>query len=111
MLGRLAVGRANMWVQVRKTQRSIKQVLTERFYSWTEAEKLAQRDPEIDLSGNGPIFTPSEFVEEPISEDEALEAEAAELEAELEGTPEAQSEKPLLEEAEVKPEQKEAPRL
>ena len=37
--------RAN-WVQVRMTQKAIKQVLTERYYSWQEAELLAQEDPE-----------------------------------------------------------------
>ncbi|OWO98915.1 hypothetical protein B2J93_7002 [Marssonina coronariae] len=46
---------------VRWTQRAIKQVLTERYYSWREAEIIAQSDPEIDLSGNGPVYKPADF--------------------------------------------------
>ncbi len=46
------------------TQKAIKQVLTERYYSWQEAELLAQEDPEIDLSGEGPVYNPMEFEEE-----------------------------------------------
>ncbi|KAI1006650.1 hypothetical protein K3495_g1567 [Podosphaera aphanis] len=49
---------------VRRTQRGIKQVLTERWYSWTEARTLAQKDPEIDLSGDGPAYRPKSFFEE-----------------------------------------------
>lgn len=49
---------------VRMTQKAIKQVLTERYYSWQEAELLAKDDPEIDLSGDGPVYTPMEFEEE-----------------------------------------------
>ena len=49
---------------VRMTQKAIKQVLTERYYSWQEAELLAQEDPEIDLSGEGPVYNPMEFEEE-----------------------------------------------
>ena len=51
-------------LQVRLTQRAIKQVLTERHYSWDEARKLARDDPEIDLSGEGPAYTPSAFEED-----------------------------------------------
>ncbi|OBT52028.1 hypothetical protein VE04_07427 [Pseudogymnoascus sp. 24MN13] len=46
-------------VAVRRTQRAIKQVLTERYYSWEDARKLAAGDPEVDLSGEGPAHTPS----------------------------------------------------
>lgn len=60
--------------QVRRTQRAIKQVLTERYYSWQEAEILAKDDPEIDLSGEGPLYTPRDF-EEDIEEDDVAEAE------------------------------------
>lgn len=61
-------------LQVRWTQRAIKQVLTERFYSWEEAEKLAKTDPEIDLSGNGPIYTPSDFIDEGVVDEDASKA-------------------------------------
>lgn len=44
--------------QVRKTQAAIKHTLTERFYAWEDARKLAQQDPEINLSG-GPVYTPA----------------------------------------------------
>jgi len=56
--------------------RGIKHVLTERQYVWEDAVKLAESDPEIDLSGNGPAFTPTEFLEE--IEEMAEEEEAAE---------------------------------
>lgn len=45
-------------LQVRKTQAAIKHALTERFYAWEDARKLAQQDPEVDLSGVGPAYTP-----------------------------------------------------
>jgi large subunit ribosomal protein L47 len=61
---------------VRRTQRAIKQVLTERYYSWRDAEVIARDDPEIDLSGNGPVFTPSEFVEEEPEQEVSDELEA-----------------------------------
>jgi large subunit ribosomal protein L47 len=48
---------------VRKTQRAIKHVLTERYYAWEEASSLAVKDPEIDLSGNGPLYTPAPTLE------------------------------------------------
>ena len=44
--------------------RNIKHCLTERFYAWEDAVELAKKDPEVDLSGNGPAFTPTEFLEE-----------------------------------------------
>jgi large subunit ribosomal protein L47 len=65
-------------IQVRRTQRAIKQVLTERYYSWDEARNLARDDPEVDLSGEGLAYTPSE--------DAFEEAEIEELEKELEET-------------------------
>ncbi|PBP24110.1 50S ribosomal protein L4 [Diplocarpon rosae] len=63
---------------VRWTQRSIKQVLTERYYSWREAEVIAQSDPEIDLSGKGPVYTPTELEDEDTDGAE-LEEKQAEL--------------------------------
>ncbi|TVY40527.1 54S ribosomal protein L4, mitochondrial [Lachnellula subtilissima] len=49
---------------VRVTMRGIKQALTERYYSWREAEKVAQQDPEVNLSGDGPAYMPVDFIEE-----------------------------------------------
>jgi large subunit ribosomal protein L47 len=69
---------------VRFTQRAIKQVLTERFYSWREAEALAKNDPEIDLSGNGSIYNPSDFVEEDFVEDAEMEGAGTEQKTLLE---------------------------
>ncbi|EPS41733.1 hypothetical protein H072_4372 [Dactylellina haptotyla CBS 200.50] len=43
---------------VRDTQRGIKHALTERYYAWQEALKVADSDPEIDLSGGGPAYNP-----------------------------------------------------
>lgn len=46
------------------TMRAIKHTLTERFYVWEDAVKLAEEDPEVDLSGNGNAYTPMEYLEE-----------------------------------------------
>lgn len=65
-------------IQVRNTQKSIKQVLTERYYSWQDAQEVAKSDGEVDLSGEGPAYTPSDyFVEEdevPVDAGKAPEA-------------------------------------
>lgn len=47
-------------LQVRKTQAAIKHTLTERFYAWEDARKLAQDDPEISLAGREPAYIPDE---------------------------------------------------
>jgi len=44
--------------------KAIKHTLTERFYAWEDAVELAKDDPEVDLSGEGPAFTPREYLEE-----------------------------------------------
>ena len=72
-----------MQLQVRRTQRAIKQVLTERYYSWRDAETIAKDDAEIDLSGNGPVYTPSEFVDEDLPAETESEVPAEQLEAEV----------------------------
>ncbi|KAK0714637.1 mitochondrial 39-S ribosomal protein L47 (MRP-L47)-domain-containing protein [Lasiosphaeris hirsuta] len=65
------------------TQKAIKHVLTERFYAWEDAVELAKSDPEINLSGDGPAFTPQEYLEEvpgegaPVEEIEAAESDVA----------------------------------
>ncbi|CAK7198781.1 54S ribosomal protein L4 mitochondrial [Sporothrix eucalyptigena] len=66
---------------VRETMMRIKHVLTERFYVWEDALELAQSDPEIDLSGNGPAFRPAAYLEEEPAtgaESEAAESRAGE---------------------------------
>jgi large subunit ribosomal protein L47 len=49
--------------------RSIKHALTERFYAWEDAVKLAKDDPEVDLSGEGNAYTPMEHLEADLFED------------------------------------------
>jgi large subunit ribosomal protein L47 len=44
--------------------RAIKHALTERFYAWEDAVKIAEDDPEVDLSGQGTPFTPSQYLAE-----------------------------------------------
>ena len=58
------MAQANVGLQVRRTQRAIKQALTERYYSWDEARKLARNDPEVDLSGENQAYTPGSALEE-----------------------------------------------
>jgi large subunit ribosomal protein L47 len=59
---------ASLDPQVKSTMKAIKHTLTERFYSWEDAVKLAKLDPEIDLSGKGPTYTPLEYVEDEVME-------------------------------------------
>ncbi|KAI9883725.1 MAG: 54S ribosomal protein L4 mitochondrial [Watsoniomyces obsoletus] len=54
---------------IRGTQRSIKHALTERFYAWEEARKLARNDPEINLSGEGPALNPQLFEDDATGEE------------------------------------------
>ncbi|KAE8443813.1 54S ribosomal protein L4 mitochondrial [Mollisiaceae sp. DMI_Dod_QoI] len=68
-------------VTVRRTQRAIKQVLTERFYSWRDAEAVAKNDPEINLSGSGPLYQPVDFIEEEPSTDVTAEPEVKSVQA------------------------------
>ena len=55
---------------MRLTQRAVKQVLTERFYAWRDAQEVAASDPEVDMSGEGPAYVPSDFVDEDVMEEE-----------------------------------------
>lgn len=50
-------------ISIKNTQRGIKHVLTERYYAWQDARKVALNDNEVDLSGNGPAYTPGAFEE------------------------------------------------
>ncbi|RDW79703.1 54S ribosomal protein L4 [Coleophoma cylindrospora] len=58
---------------VRRTQRAIKQVLTERYYSWRDAEEVAKDDPEISFDGDGPIYIPQAFEEDSVEGTSAKE--------------------------------------
>ena len=52
-------------------------MLTERYYSWDEARKIARDDPEVDLSGEGPAYVMPDMFEEDIAgeaEEDLLEA-------------------------------------
>jgi large subunit ribosomal protein L47 len=57
--------------------RGIKHVLTERLYAWEDAVELAKTDPEIDLSGEGQVYTPGAFVEEESAEDGGADEQVA----------------------------------
>lgn len=61
--------------------RAIKHALTERFYAWEDAVKVAQNDPEVNLSGNGPAFTPSDYLEGEAVAESAAEGEQQVAEA------------------------------
>ncbi|KAI1180742.1 mitochondrial 39-S ribosomal protein L47 (MRP-L47)-domain-containing protein [Nemania sp. FL0916] len=56
--------------EVRRTMRSIKHALTERWYLWEDARKLAETDPEVDLSNTETPFTPQSYLEEVENPDE-----------------------------------------
>ncbi|MCJ1341351.1 54S ribosomal protein L4 mitochondrial [Bachmanniomyces sp. S44760] len=57
---------------VRRTQRAIKHALTERWYAWEDARKVAQNDPDVNLAArNGePTYTPGAFEDDPVEEEE-----------------------------------------
>lgn len=40
--------------------KSIKHVLTERYYLWEDAFELAAQDKQINLSGQGEVYSPTE---------------------------------------------------
>ncbi|OHW96799.1 50s ribosomal protein l4 [Colletotrichum incanum] len=75
------------------TMKAIKHVLTERFYVWEDARRLAEEDPEVDLSGEGEAYTPLSGYEEDLTSNKYL---AEEVEA-------AAAESPIVE-APVEPE-------
>ncbi|CCF45257.1 hypothetical protein CH063_14395 [Colletotrichum higginsianum] len=79
------------------TMKAIKHVLTERFYVWEDARRLAEEDPEIDLSGEGEAYKPlSEDYQDPTSNKylaDGGEAAAVDLPvAEAPGEPETEKE-------------------
>lgn len=57
---------ANTCQQVKKTLRSIKHALTERFYVWEDAVNVAKDDPEINMDGSeGEAYNPGAYEDEP----------------------------------------------
>jgi hypothetical protein len=52
---------------VRKTQQAIKHALTERFYAWEHARKLAMNDKTVDLTGQGPAYDASARTRPPLA--------------------------------------------
>ncbi|KAL1296954.1 hypothetical protein AAFC00_004557 [Neodothiora populina] len=63
--------------EVRITMRGIKHVLTERWYAWEDARKIAARDPEVNLAPEAgePAYNPRSFEVDEYSEDELLDRE------------------------------------
>ena len=55
---------------MRRTQRAIKHTLTERYYSWKDALEVGKSDPELDLSGEGPVYRPRDYTEGELFEPE-----------------------------------------
>lgn len=52
-------------LQVKLTMNAIKHALTERYYTWEDANVVAQSDPEIDLQAeDGQFYKPSAYEEE-----------------------------------------------
>ncbi|OIW32153.1 MRP-L47-domain-containing protein [Coniochaeta ligniaria NRRL 30616] len=75
--------------EIVKTMKSIRHVLTERYYLWEDALDLAKEDPEINLSGEGQVYTPEEFLVEEdhveeVSQEEFEKLKAGELPESLE---------------------------
>lgn len=56
--------------------KSIKHALTERFYLWEDARKLAETDPEVDLSNYRNPYQPSSYLEEDVQSTEPAEGQA-----------------------------------
>ena len=71
--------------------RGIKQALTERYYSWRDAEEVARNDPEVNLSGEGPAYMPVDFEEEDDLKGISPETRAALNLSEPESKPEGKS--------------------
>ncbi|KAL2356536.1 mitochondrial 39-S ribosomal protein L47 (MRP-L47)-domain-containing protein [Cryomyces antarcticus] len=65
---------------IKHTQRAIKHALTERFYAWEDARKVAANDEEINFSGEGRVYIPQDFTEEELPTEDT-QGEGAEGEA------------------------------
>lgn len=60
---------------VKKTMSNIRSCLIERWYAYEDARRLAEQDPEVDLSGQGPAYSPRAYDEEELLEEDAEERE------------------------------------
>ncbi|KAI1634954.1 mitochondrial 39-S ribosomal protein L47 (MRP-L47)-domain-containing protein [Biscogniauxia mediterranea] len=100
--------------EVRKTMKSIKHTLTERFYLWEDARVLAEKDSEIDLGNPEQPYTPglgSDYLEdtgaaaagEPEAEEVALEKGEREILAEEEPEPKTSTPQPEKIDNEIEP--------
>ncbi|KAL1887366.1 54S ribosomal protein L4 mitochondrial [Ceratocystis pirilliformis] len=73
--------------QVRLTMKRIKATLTERHYVWEDARKVAENDPEINLSGEGDAYLPAPQSDADVfAEDEAWIAKPEEATQPIEPT-------------------------
>ncbi|KAI5926140.1 MRP-L47-domain-containing protein [Camillea tinctor] len=61
---------ADRLTEVRKTMKSIKHALTERFYLWEDARVLAENDSEIDLGNTEQPYMPGRYLEESAAPEE-----------------------------------------
>lgn len=58
---------------VKYTMDNIRATLIERWDAYNDALELARVDPSVDLSGNGPAYTPSPYEEDELYEDDVPE--------------------------------------
>ncbi|KAM0202881.1 hypothetical protein ACHAPA_000692 [Fusarium lateritium] len=87
--------------EVLRTQRAIKHVLTERYYTWQDAVGVAMNDPEINFEGaEGQVYTPSAY------EDDVDVAEWTQPEAESEAAKQLDSAATEVQEANIEKELK-----
>lgn len=68
---------------IKLTQRAVRHVLTERWYAWEEARKVARDDEEVDLTAEGEAYIPQidmdeVELDEELIKDEEFAAETAE---------------------------------
>ncbi|KAK1997165.1 MRP-L47-domain-containing protein [Colletotrichum falcatum] len=76
------------------TMKAIKHVLTERFYVWEDARRLAEQDPEVDLSSEVEPYKPRSGYEEDVPSNKYLaeDAEAAAVDSPVVEAPPAEPE-------------------
>lgn len=65
--------------------KSIKQALTERFYTWEDARQLAEEDPEIDLANATNPYSPNTYLEEDVAGADAAEQQRQQVEESAQG--------------------------
>ncbi|XXG99197.1 hypothetical protein Hte_005532 [Hypoxylon texense] len=66
---------AERLAEVRRTMKAIRHALTERFYLWEDARKLAETDPDIDLSNYKNPYTPGTYFEDDVQNAETAEGQ------------------------------------